>query len=90
MRFTVVVEEGESSFGAFVPDLPGCVATGDSAEDAKREIQEAISFHIEGLRLEGRIASRAEKEYRVRFYLPTYAWTIYFSFRHSIILLEWR
>jgi predicted RNase H-like HicB family nuclease len=50
MRYAVIVEEGESSFGVYVPDLPGCVAVGETKEEALRLIQEAIEFHIEGLR----------------------------------------
>lgn len=54
MRYAVIVEEGESSFGAYVPDLPGCAAAGQTREEALRLIQEAIEFHIEGLREDGR------------------------------------
>jgi len=50
MRYAVIVEEGESSFGAHVPDLPGCVAVADTKEQVLELIQEAIEFHIEGLR----------------------------------------
>ena len=50
MRFTVVVEEGESSFGAFVPDLPGCVAVGETREETLRLIKGAIELHLEGLK----------------------------------------
>jgi len=53
MRYAVVIEKGESSYGAYVPDLPGCVAAGDTKEEAVRLIQEAIEFHIEGLKEEG-------------------------------------
>lgn len=53
MRYMVVVEEGESSFGAYVPDLPGCVAVGESRRGVMRLIREAIEFHLEGLREEG-------------------------------------
>ena len=53
MRYTVIIERGDSSWGAHVPDLPGCVAAGDSREEALALIREAISFHIEGLRTEG-------------------------------------
>ncbi len=53
MRYAVVIEKGESSYGAYVPDLPGCVAVGDTKEEAIRLIQEAIEFHIEGLKEEG-------------------------------------
>ncbi len=53
MRYAVVIEKGEGNFGAYVPDLPGCVATGATIEEVEREIQEAIEFHIEGLRADG-------------------------------------
>ena len=53
MRYAVIVEEGETSYGAYVPDLPGCVAVGETKEEVLRLIQEAIEFHIEGLRLHG-------------------------------------
>jgi predicted RNase H-like HicB family nuclease len=53
MRYAVVIEKGESNFSAYVPDLPGCVAVGDTAEEIEREIQEAIEFHLEGLRADG-------------------------------------
>lgn len=55
MRYLVVLEEGPTSFGAYVPDLPGCVAAGESREEALQLIQEAIEFHIEGLKEEGRV-----------------------------------
>lgn len=50
MRYVVIVEEGENSFGAYVPDLPGCVVVGETKEEVLQLIQEAIEFHIEGLR----------------------------------------
>jgi len=53
MRYLVVVEQGPTSFGAYVPDLPGCVAAGETREEALELIREAIEFHIEGLRQEG-------------------------------------
>jgi predicted RNase H-like HicB family nuclease len=52
-RYIVVIEKGDTSYGAYVPDLPGCVAVGDTAEEVERLIQEAIEFHIEGLQLDG-------------------------------------
>ncbi|HYP53437.1 MAG TPA: type II toxin-antitoxin system HicB family antitoxin [Pyrinomonadaceae bacterium] len=54
MRYAVIVEEGESSFGAYVPDLPGCAAVAETKEEVLELIQEAIEFHIEGLREDGR------------------------------------
>jgi predicted RNase H-like HicB family nuclease len=53
MRYAIVIEKGESNYGAYVPDLPGCVATGATIEEAQREIQEAIEFHLEGMRADG-------------------------------------
>ncbi len=53
MRYTVIVEEGATSWGAYVPDLPGCVAAGESREEVLRLIREAIEFHLEGLREQG-------------------------------------
>ncbi len=53
MRYVVIVEKGENSFGAYVPDLPGCVAAAETKEEVVELIQEAIEFHIEGLREDG-------------------------------------
>ena len=53
MRYLVVVEEGPESFGAHVPDIPGCIAVGKTREEALTLIREAIAFHLEGLREEG-------------------------------------
>ncbi len=53
MRYAVIVEEGKSSFGAYVPDLPGCAAVGETKEEVLQLIQEAIEFHIAGLREDG-------------------------------------
>jgi predicted RNase H-like HicB family nuclease len=53
MKYAVVFEKGEQNFAAYVPDLPGCVATGETREDVEQNIREAIAFHIEGLKLEG-------------------------------------
>jgi predicted RNase H-like HicB family nuclease len=53
MRYAVIVEEGENSFGAYVPDLPGCVAAAETREEVLQLIEEAIVFHIEGLREDG-------------------------------------
>ncbi len=53
MRYAVVIEKGERNFSAYVPDLPGCVSVGDTLEEAKAEIREAIAFHLEGMREDG-------------------------------------
>ena len=48
MKYTVILEKGESSHGAFVPYLPGCIAVGEDREEALRLLKEAVAFHIEG------------------------------------------
>lgn len=53
MKYLVVIEKGAKSFGAFVPDLPGCVAVGKTRAEVKKLIREAIQFHLEGLREDG-------------------------------------
>lgn len=53
MRYAVVIEKGPTSYGATVPDLPGCVAVGETVEEVEALIREAIDFHIEGLLKDG-------------------------------------
>ena len=53
MRYAVVIEKSETGFGAYVPDLPGCVAAASTREEVVHLIQTAIEFHIEGLREDG-------------------------------------
>jgi predicted RNase H-like HicB family nuclease len=53
MRFAVVIEKAGGNYSAYVPDLPGCVATGATVEAAEAEIRDAIQFHIEGLQADG-------------------------------------
>lgn len=48
-----MIEKASNNYAAYVPDLPGCVATGDSIEDTKRLLGEAIAFHLEGMREDG-------------------------------------
>ncbi len=52
-QYAVIYEKGENNWSAYPPDLPGCVATGDTFEEVKRTIAEAITFHLEGLVLAG-------------------------------------
>lgn len=52
-RYVVVIEKTNTGYGAYVPDLPGCVAAGDTYEEAGELIREAIPFHLEGLRRNG-------------------------------------
>jgi len=53
MRYLVIIEKGESSWGAHVPDLPGCIAVAETREEVIELIKEAIDFHLEGLREHG-------------------------------------
>ena len=53
MRYAIVIENAGPNYSAYVPDLPGCVATGGTIEEAEREIREAIAFHIQGMREDG-------------------------------------
>ncbi len=55
MQYLVVIEESSSSFGAYVPDLPGCIAVGESREEVLRLIREAIGFHFESMKENGLI-----------------------------------
>ena len=52
-RYAVVFEKAENNYAAYVPDLPGCVTTGATRDEVKRNIREAIDFHLDGLRLVG-------------------------------------
>ena len=54
MKYTVIIEKGQHSYGAYIPGLPGCVAVADSEEEVKVLIREALEFHIEGLRLDSK------------------------------------
>ena len=53
MRYAIVIEKAEGNYSAYVPDLPGCVATGATVAEVEVEIREAIAFHLEGLREDG-------------------------------------
>ena len=53
MRYAVVIEDTANNYSAYVPDLPGCVATGATVEEVESQIREAIAFHLEGLREDG-------------------------------------
>ena len=53
MRYAVVIEKAGSNFSAYVPDMPGCVATGDTVAAVKTEIRDAIRFHIDGVKADG-------------------------------------
>ena len=53
MRYVILIQKGPTSFGAYVPDLPGCVAAGKTAAEVKRLIKEAVPLHLDGLREDG-------------------------------------
>jgi predicted RNase H-like HicB family nuclease len=53
MQYTVIIEKGDTSWGAYVPDLPGCIAAAESRDEVLQLIREAIEFHLEGLREQG-------------------------------------
>ena len=53
MRYAVVIEQAEGNYSALVPDLPGCVATGNTLPEIEQQIREAIAFHLDGLREDG-------------------------------------
>ena len=53
MRYAIVIERGPDSYGAYVPDLPGCVAAAETREEVVRLIQEAIEYHLEEMRSDG-------------------------------------
>lgn len=53
MQYTIIIENGGANFSAYVPDLPGCVATGETIEEVTNNMREAIEFHMDGMREDG-------------------------------------
>ena len=53
MRYAVVIEKADRNYSAYVPDLPGCIATGETVDAVEAEIRDAIRFHIDGLKADG-------------------------------------
>jgi len=53
MRYAVVIEKADTNYSAYVPDLPGCVATGVTIDEVENEIREAIEFHLQGMKEDG-------------------------------------
>lgn len=53
MRYAVIIERGEENYGAYIPDLPGCVAVGDTVAEVERLIREATDLHVHGMREDG-------------------------------------
>lgn len=54
MKYAIIIEKGDASYGAYVPDLPGCVAAAETKEEVMTLIQEAVEFHLEGLQEDGK------------------------------------
>jgi predicted RNase H-like HicB family nuclease len=53
MRYAVVIEKSRNGYGAFVPDIPGCVAVGETIQETEELIKEAIEFHLDGMKEDG-------------------------------------
>jgi predicted RNase H-like HicB family nuclease len=53
MRYAIVIEKASGNYSGYVPDLPGCVATGSTVKEAEQALREAIKFHLEGMREDG-------------------------------------
>lgn len=53
MKYAIVIEKAENNYSAYIPDLPGCVATGTTIKEVEREIRKAIEFHLDGMREDG-------------------------------------
>ena len=65
MKYAVVIEKARNNYSAYIPDLPGCVATGKTRTEVARQIREAIAFHLEGLREDGIPIPEAETSMEV-------------------------
>lgn len=53
MRYAMIIEKGERNYSAYLPDLPGCIATGKTVEEVKRRMREAVELHLRGMREDG-------------------------------------
>jgi predicted RNase H-like HicB family nuclease len=53
MRYVMIIEEGERNYSAYLPDLPGCIATGKTVEQVRRRMNEAVALHLRGMREDG-------------------------------------
>jgi predicted RNase H-like HicB family nuclease len=53
MRYAMIIEKGERNYSAYLPDMPGCIATGKTVEEVKRRMSEAVELHLRGLREDG-------------------------------------
>ncbi len=66
MRYAIVIEKADGNYSAYVPDLPGCVATGATVAETEREIRDAIRFHIDGLKEDGQPIPTGDQHCRLR------------------------
>jgi predicted RNase H-like HicB family nuclease len=77
MRYAIVIEKAENNYAAYVPDLPGCVATGFTVEETEQQIREAIDLHLRGMREDGlpipknRVAVSTMSRSRLDLYFST-------------------
>ena len=55
MRYLILVEKSATGYSAYIPDLPGCVATGSTKEETKRNIRDAFRFHLDGMKVDGEV-----------------------------------
>ncbi|HEY1402632.1 MAG TPA: type II toxin-antitoxin system HicB family antitoxin, partial [Pyrinomonadaceae bacterium] len=53
MRYAMIIERGERNYSAYLPDLPGCIATGETVAEVKRRMREAVELHLRGMREDG-------------------------------------
>ena len=53
MRYAIVIEKAENNYSAYVPDLPGCIATGETMKEIEQQVRKAIEFHLDGLKEDG-------------------------------------
>ena len=58
MRYAIIVEKGKRNYSAYVPDVPGCIATGQTLEEVKQQMKEALELHMEGMLLDGESVPR--------------------------------
>jgi predicted RNase H-like HicB family nuclease len=70
MKYSVIVEKSENGFGAYVPDLPGCVAAAETGEEVVTLIQEAIEIHIDGLKRSGDPVPSQNRKVTLWTYMP--------------------
>ena len=70
MEYVVIYEKGDSSYGAYVPDLPGCISVGETLEETQILIQEAIEFHIEGLQEDGEVVPQPSLNIPIQYDIP--------------------